>query len=387
MLNTIDRTLLDGEEFKALVRRGLKPGDADLAGLSVLAAPGRRIKTVSDPALRRVAYVISDDTVDRAGDVIVQTGWNLAGFLQNPVVCLNHDTHNGLPIAKALSVTPEQHRTTSIAEFASAETYPLADTVYRLATGGFMNAASVGFAPEEWEESDSGIRYLKSALLEWSCVNIPCNANALMSARSKGISLEPLVGWATETLDRFASAKGATAKRLRGEIDLLRISASPTQSRSVPVKRQKRQAKDAPLALPTDVPAADPMETALASCTTLLSEAGTCCSIVASSIQALRSTPPPGAADEDAQLTRQAELDAISVNATACAAAMTTIASLSVGVGAKKPKSAAVLVDGKEIESVDDVLAGLEDITPKELADIISRSIVESMTGVTGKVW
>src|SRR5262249_20305470 len=153
---------------------------------------------------------------DRAGDQIVQEGWILDPWRANPIVALNHDTYSGLPIAKGISVTVEGHRTTSIAQFAEASVYDLADTVFKLVVNGFMGACSVGFLPEEFTMLDTGLRFERSTLLEWSCVSVPCNENALMQARAKGINTAPLVVWAERTLEGLRSVRGGAAERLRG---------------------------------------------------------------------------------------------------------------------------------------------------------------------------
>jgi hypothetical protein len=54
------------------------------------------IKTAPPPGGDRYEFVMSDDSVDRAGDVIEQSGWDLSTFQQqdrlNPIALFNHKT-------------------------------------------------------------------------------------------------------------------------------------------------------------------------------------------------------------------------------------------------------------------------------------------------------
>jgi len=150
---------------------------------------------------RVLDFVGSDETVDRAGDVIRVAGWQLGEFRRNPVILLNHD-YQGLPVGQALEVKQERHEGRPVLRFsvlfADAATYPLADTVFRLYQGGYMRATSVGFIPLEAEKlSDEereslglkpyGNVFSKQSLLELSMVTVPANPNALELAVKRSI--------------------------------------------------------------------------------------------------------------------------------------------------------------------------------------------------------
>ena len=421
-----DRQLIDSAEFRGLVKRGLKAGSTELAGFSVIVPRGRLLKALGDPAKREVGYVISDDSIDRAGDQIVQAGWNVDEWKQNPVVLLQHDSFSGLPIAKGVSIAIEPHRTLSVAAFADAATYDLADTVYKLVVGGFMGAASVGFAPDEWTMlEDNGIRFEQQTLLEYSVVSLPCNANALMSASAKGISTAPLKAWAEEMLEDVKSAKGSVARRWRSELAVLRTVVDPTKGVSVPVRRPNR--KDAP-------PGSDLAAVAV-SMDELLRNVGVLCTTAADAVAALRTPGLPGADPDAVPLTTiaQAATDAakVLVNVAALAVAAGGTPAKAIGVSAahrpaliraraalrslQHVKSGRVLSAQNEaalrraIAELDAVLAQLDaapaddknvlvlddedvlgDITEKELSDIIVKILVDQITEsemlLTGKV-
>jgi hypothetical protein len=82
--------------------------------------------------------------------------------------------------------------------------------VFELYKNGFLNAKSVGFQPITYafnNETD-GVEYYTQELLEHSCVPVPANPEALVSAKSMGIDLLPLKSWAEKVLDTWNDEKG-----------------------------------------------------------------------------------------------------------------------------------------------------------------------------------
>jgi HK97 family phage prohead protease len=161
--------------------------------------------TQVDGATRTLRFCFSDGTVDRAGDSINVEGWDLGPFQKNSVALWAHDG-SAPPIGRASNVGVVGSRLMGDIEFASAETYEFADTIYRLCKDGFINAVSVGFIPKEWsftkdKDRPYGIDFKKQELLEISVCPVPCNSNALAEARAKGIDTSPLRQWAEKVLD------------------------------------------------------------------------------------------------------------------------------------------------------------------------------------------
>ena len=174
-------------------------GDGPLTKFCV---PERKI----DEAGRRITFTISTDARDRDGDIIDQSGWELADYKRNPVVLWAHDGSQP-PVARAVSVAVENQRLVSVAEFPTREQYAFADTIYQLYKGGFLHATSVGFMPEELElmegpnTGEIGFRFRRQKLLEYSAVPIPSNPEALVVARSAGIDVDPCRKWIEQVLD------------------------------------------------------------------------------------------------------------------------------------------------------------------------------------------
>lgn len=162
---------------------------------------------------RRLRFTISTGSVDRDNDTIDPAGWELDAYRANPVVLWAHD-HRALPVARALEVGVTSGRLMAVAEFAS---HQFAQTVFELYRDGFMRATSVGFRALEHERNaHGGVRFKRQELLEFSCVPVPANAEALVAASGKGIAVEHVKNWAREVLD-------SPLDRLRGD-DILDLT-------------------------------------------------------------------------------------------------------------------------------------------------------------------
>lgn len=151
-------------------------------------------------------FVISTESVDRDGDTIKADGWKIDRYLQNPVVLFAHD-YKSLPVANALGVWAEGGKLKSRAKFTPKDLYPFGYMVYQFYREGFMRATSVGFNPIRWIHSDDrkgGIDFLEQELLEFSCVPVPANPEALVVAERKGIDVRPLKEWAEQILDTWS---------------------------------------------------------------------------------------------------------------------------------------------------------------------------------------
>jgi HK97 family phage prohead protease len=155
-------------------------------------------------------FTISTGIVDRDQDTINADGWKLENYLKNPVVLWAHDYH-ALPVAKAIAVWVENAKLMSKAQFTPRDLNPFGHMVYQMYLQGFLKATSVGFDPLKWSFNEArswGVDFLEQELLEFSCVPVPANPEALIAAGAKGIDLAPLKGWAEETLDTINGESG-----------------------------------------------------------------------------------------------------------------------------------------------------------------------------------
>lgn len=220
--------VLSEQKFREDAKAGTVPAKASLRKGFVAEA-----KAVSD-AERCIDFVISTESVDRMGDTIAVDGWKLANYRKNPVVLWAHDSKM-MPVAKASNIRVEDGKLKARAEFMPREISGFADAVYRAFKAGFLNAVSVGFSPIKYAFSEEdgrtwGIDFLEQELLEFSCVPIPANAEALVEARSAdGFDTKEFEDWAEKLLASSGRSIIATEK-------MASILAIPAEFRSIAKK-------------------------------------------------------------------------------------------------------------------------------------------------------
>ena len=189
------------DEWKALAAKGEAPTDATLRKAYVA-----EVQAAEGDA-RRIDFTISTASVDRDRDTIAVAGWKLTPFKKNPVVLWAHD-YSMPPVARATKIRVDGESLKATAEFAPAESYPFAETIYQLLKGGFLQATSVGFRPlkHAWNAERGGMDFEAQELLEFSIVPVPANADCLMEGKAAGIDVEPLKAWAEGVAKTFGFA-------------------------------------------------------------------------------------------------------------------------------------------------------------------------------------
>jgi HK97 family phage prohead protease len=158
---------------------------------------------------RTLTFTISSAAVDRMGDTINVQGWKLDAYRKNPVVLWGHDAGD-FPVAKSNKIWIEGDKLKSEAEFIPADnpaTGKHAEGILQLYKGGFLSATSVGFNPLKYAFTDDpkrrfGIDFLEQELLEFSCVTVPANAEALIEGRAAGIDVTPMLDWCVDQIKR-----------------------------------------------------------------------------------------------------------------------------------------------------------------------------------------
>lgn len=145
------------------------------------------IKQKNDVDERKITALASVEKVDRDKDIIYLDGMDIKEYKKNPVILWGHNPSQ-LPIGKASNIKIENKQLKMDIEFATMEENSLADSVYRLIKGGYLNCLSIGFSPDhdnlKWNEKRGGYDIYKSSLLEVSIVNIPSNTGAFIIQRS-----------------------------------------------------------------------------------------------------------------------------------------------------------------------------------------------------------
>jgi HK97 family phage major capsid protein/HK97 family phage prohead protease len=137
-------------------------------------------------------FVMSDESVDRVGDIIEAKGWDLASFKKNPVALFGHDHHK--PIGTWENVRIEGKKLIGRLKLAAEGTSAEIDTIRKLVEQRILRAVSVGFQPLDAKpiKETGGYRFIKQVLHECSLVAVPANSNALAIAKSLGCSRDDL---------------------------------------------------------------------------------------------------------------------------------------------------------------------------------------------------
>ena len=149
-----------------------------------------QVSVPADTAAPVVDIRVSDETLDRYGEIITASGWRLDNYRKNPVIQNAHQYGDVIfTLGKALQTEVVGSALVQRWEFA-VDANPFARIAYDLYRGGFLNSASVGFIPIRWENGNEKTawsrKYLEQELLEVSAVGIPANPNALMLALKSG---------------------------------------------------------------------------------------------------------------------------------------------------------------------------------------------------------
>lgn len=171
-------------------------------------ARGIKHKTHSE-AVQGMEFVLSDESVDRMGDIISADGWDLESFKKNPIALWGH--RSDMPIGTWDNVRVQDKTLRGKLTLAPKGTLPRIDELRALIEAGILRAVSVGFRNIESEPIDhkdpfGGRRFIKQELVECSLVSIPANANAVATAKSLNIS--------PRTID-FVFAKNGKRDRIK----------------------------------------------------------------------------------------------------------------------------------------------------------------------------
>jgi HK97 family phage prohead protease len=188
----------------------------------------------SDP----LEYVLSDETVDRAGDVIEAQGWKLDNFLKNPVALFGHD-HKFI-IGAWANVRVQGKRLLGRLKLLPVGISERLDEIRAAVDAGVLRAVSVGFGPDKADaepRNGGGWRYRSAELFEASLVAVPMNPSALQLAKALDLSDEAkglIFGGGARSL--VVKLDGIARARLKGT---LRIHTAPRWKPGDPIKVPK----------------------------------------------------------------------------------------------------------------------------------------------------
>jgi HK97 family phage prohead protease len=137
-------------------------------------------------ATRTLDAIVSDETVDRMGDIIDAATWKLANYQKDPVVLFQHRTDQPIGQTTRIWVQGTQLHATMVLSQTERAT-----EVMQLFADGSLRAFSVGFRvgriADQVVAGRNVTRLLDCELHEISAVSIPANANALIKMKSLGL--------------------------------------------------------------------------------------------------------------------------------------------------------------------------------------------------------
>jgi HK97 family phage prohead protease len=164
-------------------------------------APAKRVATGTTfkthaADVHGMEFILSDESIDRYGDIISAAGWELANFNKNPIALFGH--RGDFPIGKWSNLRVDGTALKGALTMAPEGTSQRIDEIRRLIDAGILRAVSVGFVSLERKarKNDAGDwigeHFLRQELVETSLVSVPANANALAIAKSLSISADTL---------------------------------------------------------------------------------------------------------------------------------------------------------------------------------------------------
>ncbi len=175
----------------------------------------------------QMSFVVSNDDVDRHGDIISLPGWRLQSYLRNPVFLWAHD-YTRPAIGRTRELWTEGNNLMARMQFAPTD---FAREVADLYRGGYQRGVSVGFRPIRYElrrDADTGkplgVRFLEQELLEISAAPVPANQGALRKVLSRSPRMEAY--YSRMGLDEMDRVPWDDA--LRQVVETLRDAARPT---------------------------------------------------------------------------------------------------------------------------------------------------------------
>lgn len=149
---------------------------------------------------RVLEYTLSDESIDRDGDIMIQAGADLSNFMKNPVVLVFHNGYTfpvGNFIKLWVDISGKALKGWILFADDRVDTSGMAERAFRFAKSRIMRAGSIGFHGREVkfpskEERvilgmrDYGVIFSRWELMEFSLCPVPSNPNALSNAVKSG---------------------------------------------------------------------------------------------------------------------------------------------------------------------------------------------------------
>lgn len=194
-------------------------------------------------------FVLSDATVDRYGDIVEPSGWDLRNFKKNPIALFGHSA--SFPIGRWENIRVEGGKLVARLQLAAKGTSARIDELIGLVEQGILRAVSVGFRPLASEPVDKekpfgAQRYTKQELLETSLVSVPANPAALSLVKSLNVSDETMSLVFGEQAVTKPHDMGSTGEQAAPTLNQVRTSAgNPQFSKDISMTTLAKRIEDA----------------------------------------------------------------------------------------------------------------------------------------------
>lgn len=152
--------------------------------------------TFSEIEPRQIRVRCSTAAVDRADEIIDQEGIDLSQFKSNPIILWSHNPEH--PVGTAVDIGLDAGDLCATIQFAPEGVSHKSDEVYRLVKAGVVKSVSIGFddvestpRPGYAGQKNPPQHFQKIVLYEISLVSIPCNPNAVVTAKARPDTAQP----------------------------------------------------------------------------------------------------------------------------------------------------------------------------------------------------
>jgi hypothetical protein len=201
---------------------------------------------------RVLQYVITDETVDRYGDIVRASGGDFSNYRKNPVVLAFHNG-KALPVGNALK-TWHDEESGNVKQWVlflddRVDRTGMSETAFRFAASGAMKTGSIGFIPRDGKvrrppEDERkrlrmpahGVIYEEWELLEFSVTPVPANPNASQK------SIDDIIKRGMYSADVIEQARGVFSDdEINAALEIVK-SVPPTIPPSGPTESTEKTA-------------------------------------------------------------------------------------------------------------------------------------------------
>lgn len=182
-------------------------------------------------------FVLSAESIDRHGDIVIQRGWKLDNFNENPVALVSHNRQE-MPIGIWKNLRVQGDALLGDLHLAARGTSRAADLARGLIEQGILRAVSVSFRALKAEPMKPyGMKFHESELLEVSLVSVPAHPRAVMVAKSLNMTEDEM-----KTFFEMRQS-GDDSENKAAELQAQRYKASKTRAIAALVAATRAQRK------------------------------------------------------------------------------------------------------------------------------------------------